>query len=472
MITGRDNEIKELRRYAEQEEAQFIAVYGRRRVGKTYLIRETFDNNFSFYHTGISESPLTEQLEQFRASLIKYGLKKCNRLKNWFDAFEQLTNLVSQKGEQHKVIFIDELPWLDTPKSRFIPALEHFWNGWASAQKNLTLIVCGSATSWIINNIIRNHGGLYNRLTGSIHLQPFNLNECEEFCKAKHMALSRKNIAEAYMIFGGIPYYWNFIQNNLSLSQNIDKMFFAQNAPLKDEFRALYQSLFKKPEPYLKIVTVLSNTKSGMDRSELLEKSNLSNNSTFSTVLTDLEQCGFIRKFRSFGKKNRNALFQLIDNFTLFHFQFVKNSLGDENFWTDLNRSPQKNTWFGLAFERLCLWHIPQIKKALGITGIATNISSWHTPKNEEHPGAQIDLLIDRKDDTINLCEMKFSDGLYHLDKTESEKLGRRIQVFKQVTKTTKAIHTTLVTTVGLDHNEYWNDIQSTISLEDLFVAD
>ena len=469
MIIGRNKEIKELRRYAEQEEAQFVAVYGRRRVGKTYLVRETFNSNFTFYHTGISGSTLTEQLEQFRASLIKLGLKKCNKLKSWFEAFHKLEELIEQRKDERKVIFIDELPWLDTPKSRFISALEHFWNGWASAQKKLILVICGSATSWIISNIIRNHGGLYNRLTGSIYLQPFNLGECEEFCKAKHLALSYRNIAEAYMIFGGIPYYWNFLQNDLSLSQNIDKMFFAPSAPLKDEFRALYQSLFKKPDPYLKIISILSSTRSGMDRSELLEKSNLSNNSPFSTVLTDLEQCGFIRKFRAFGKKNRDAQFQLVDNFTLFHFQFVKDSPETEDYWTSLNKSPKINTWLGLAFERLCLWHLPQIKRALGISGVSTNVCSWLYKGDSDHDGTQIDLLIDRRDDTMNLCEMKYSDKPYRLEKEEYEKLVNRISTFNEVTKPNKAIHTTLITTIGLDSRGYWNEIQSTITLDDLF---
>ena len=469
MIIGRLEELRKIKRLLEKDEAQFLAVYGRRRVGKTYLIREAFDNNFSFYHTGIYGAPLKEQLEQFRVSLKKFGLKKCNQLKNWFEAFNQLETLVSQKGESPKVIFIDELPWLDTPKSNFVSALEHFWNSWASAQKHLMLIVCGSATSWIINNIVKNHGGLHNRLTDQIFLEPFTLRECEEFAKAKHLALSRMNIAEAYMIFGGIPYYWNFIQNNLSLSQNIDNMFFASNAPLKNEFKALYSSLFKNPEPYLKVVTALSTKKSGMCRREILDNCGLSNNKTFVQVLQDLEQCGFIKKFYAVGKKNRDALFQLMDNFTLFHFQFITRAPSDEHFWTSISGSPRKNAWEGLAFERLCLWHIPQIKKALGISGVLTSVCSWSTQKSDYLDGAQIDLLIDRQDDTINLCEMKFSRKMYCLEKDEALNIRNRENVFRESTKTNKGIHLTLVTSIGLEHAGYWNDFQSVVTLDDLF---
>lgn len=469
MLIGRQAEIREIHRYMERDEAQFIAVYGRRRVGKTYLVREAFDNTFTFYHTGSYEAPLKDQLEQFRITLLKYGLKKCNKLKNWFEAFFKLDELIEQSKDKHKVIFIDELPWLDTPKSHFISALEHFWNAWASAQRNLTLVVCGSATSWIIKNLFNNHGGLYNRLTGRIYLEPFSLLECEEFSRAKHLSLSRKNIAEAYMILGGIPYYWNYLQANLSLSQNIDRMFFAENAPLRGEYKALYHSLFKNPEPYLKIVSLLSTKKSGMSRDELMHNCEFSSSNTFAQALQELEECGFIRKFYSIGKKKKDALFQLMDNFTLFHFQFIEGERPDENFWTNLGGTPQKFAWEGFSFERLCLWHLPQIKKTLGISGISTNTCSWLYKGDSDHDGAQIDLLIDRRDDTINLCEMKYSDKPYRLEKEEYEKLINRISTFRKVTKTNKAIHTTLITTVGLDHSGYWNEVQSTITLDDLF---
>lgn len=470
MLIGRDEERKELLSLLEKDESQFCAVYGRRRVGKTYLVKETFENNFTFFHTGVANAKREEQLVEFRESLRQAGLKRCKMPRTWFEAFHLLEKVLENSKDKKKVVFIDELPWMDTPKSMFVSALEHFWNGWANMHNDIILIVCGSATSWIVKKIFRNHGGLHNRLTSQIYLRPFNLNECEQYANSLKISMTRKDITEAYMIMGGVPYYWSLLRRDESLAQNIDRLFFSENGRLANEIDALYASLFKRPEPYLNIVTALATRKKGLTRKEILTETGLTDNSVFTRTLFELEQCSFVRKYKVLGKKERDAVYQLMDNYTLFYFQYmVNNDKHDPHFWTNNIDKQSHDVWAGLSFERVCLWHLPQIKQALGISGVNSTAHAWRTEADKNHEGAQIDLLIDRNDGVINLCEMKFSADEYQIDKEEDAKLRRRKTVFKQVTQTRKAIHTTMITTYGTAHNAYWNNIQSEITINDLF---
>lgn len=450
--------------------SEFVAVYGRRRVGKTFLVRETFDYKFTFQHSGMANTSTRGQLDAFKRSLNDYGNGPFPDLNSWMDAFDELKKLVMASRKKKKVIFIDEISWLDTPKSKFLPALEHFWNNWASARKDIVLVVCASATSWIIKKVLRNRGGLHNRVTRRIPLSPFTLHECEQYVQSRHLQLSRRQISTLYMVMGGVAFYWSLLEKGMSDAQNIDRLFFHSNAPLKNEFYELYDSLFKTPQPYIDIVTALGKYACGLSRQSLLKSVKMDDNGAFSRLLEELEQCGFIRKYTSFGKKKKDALYQLVDNFTLFYFKFMsENAKQDEAFWTHSISSQMQRTWCGLAFERLCLLHIPQIKRRLGIEGVATNCFSWHIPATDEISGAQIDLLIDRNDQIINLCEMKWSQGEYLLTQSEVQKIHNRMGVFLQTTKTRKAIHITMITPYGLQLNQYANEIQSQIVLDDLF---
>lgn len=471
MLIGRKIEQEELLATLEADESQFVAVYGRRRVGKTYLIRETFANRLAFQHTGLAKGSLKEQLAEFQESLRLAGMKRPRRPKTWLDAFHLLAEfLLGINDDRKKVVFIDELPWMDTPKSNLLSALEHFWNGWASARKDIVLIICGSATAWVQKKILNNYGGLHNRVTVKIRIMPFTLRECEQYMEARGMVLSRKELTLGYMALGGIPYYWSLMKKKWSLDQNIDNLFFKADAPLRDEYNALYASLFKFPEPYMKVVIALGGVKQGMQRNEIISKTKLSDNQTFADVLRDLEQCGFIRKYQALGKKIRSAFYQLIDNYSLFYLNFVKeNKENDEHFWTNSIDTPLRNSWCGLAFERLSLWHIQQIKGALGIQGIISSVYSWRTDANEEHDGAQVDLLIDRKDGVINLCEMKYADDIYAFDAEEESKLRNRRTAFKLDTKTKKAIHITLITTYGMRTNRHSGMVQNVVKMDDLF---
>lgn len=464
-IIGRTDEQVLLRKLIDSASAELIAIYGRRRVGKTYLVKQFFNNDFSFYFTGIYQGAKEDQLEEFARQLSRYSGSPYKKIESWFDAFALLRDYLEAipKGKP-LVVFLDELPWMDTPRSRFLKAFEFFWNSWGASNPRLKLIVCGSATSWMRNNIISDKGGLYNRTTCNIYLPPFSLNEVEQLLVSQGVVWNRYQIAEAYMILGGIPQYFNHAEKEMSLSQYIDYLFFRNNALLTKEYNFIFKSLFNNDSLYRGIIEALAKKASGLTRTEIRDILGITDNGVFTEALRDLCDCDFIRQYSAFGKVERGTLYQLTDLFSLFHLRYVKNYKGqDERHWQNMLDSPSRRAWSGYAFEQLCLHHIRQIKIKLGIIGIQSDIFSW---KEAE---AQIDLLIDRRDQVINLCEMKFSQVKFEITKKYDELLRERREYFRSKTKTRKALHLTFVTTYGLKDGLYKGNIQNEVVLDDLF---
>ena len=471
-MIGRQKEISQLQKAAESVNSEFVAVYGRRRVGKTFLVRETFNSKFTFQHSGVANSGTKIQLERFRRSLVESGHAKCPVLKTWFEAFDELKTVVRASVSAKKVLFIDEMPWMDKPNANFIPALENFWNAWASARKDVLLIVCGSATSWMLNKVIHSRGGLHNRVTVRIPLKPFTIAECEALAESMGLEATRYQLAQYYMALGGVPFYWNHLQRGLSVAQNMDALFFAGEDKLEKEFLEVFSSLFAKEAPYVKIVEALCSRRLGLSRKEISESTGIANSGTLTRYLDELGQCGFVRRYRIGAKKKRDSLYQIVDNFTLFHFRFVlENEDEDPKFWSASVDSPLLKTWEGLSFELLCLEHVEQIKRALQIGGVHSLNYAWRCehPADETEKGAQIDLLIDRGDGIINLCEMKFSSKEYALDSEDDAEMRNKKAAFKRETRTRKAVHVTYVTTYGLAKNKYAANVQSEVTLDDLF---
>lgn len=472
MIIGRELEQQALLDLLQKVESQFCVVYGRRRVGKTYLIRETFNYKFAFQHTGMAKTSKKGQLIAFRDSLRAGGMTGCNTPKTWVEAFNLLKQLIEQNPDGKKVIFIDELPWMDTAKSGMVSALENFWNGWATArpEKDIVLIVCGSATSWITKKLLKNKGGLRGRLTEKIKLSPFTLCECERYAEVAGLGMTRRDVLDAYMILGGIPYYWSFMRKGYSVVQNVDELFFTENAKLADEFEALYATLFNRPEKYIKVIEALSKKKCGLTRDEILRSTKIQDGGTFSTILEELEQCGFIRHYVSLNKTEQGGLFQLIDNYTLFHYYCIrKNAFADEHYWTHTCLSNEHNVWSGLAFERVCLQHTRQIKDAMKISGMLSNVCSWRTDKTDEHGGTQIDLLFSRADGIINIFEIKYSRDMFSIDAKYAKELENKISIFRTVSKTKSAVHLTMLTTNGISTNKYSNMVMQSLTADCLF---
>ncbi len=471
MLIGREKERQVLLDAVNEEYSQFIAVYGRRRVGKTFLIRESYNYQFDFQFTGAAKLTARKQLVRFRRALKEHGQKDTPELTNWGDAFTELKRYICGMPEGKKVIFLDELPWMDAPRSGFLSEIESFWNDWASARKDIVFVVCGSSTAWMVKKIIKNKGGLHNRLSHRISLKPFSLGLCEKLALSRGLSFTRRQILVAYMVFGGVPYYWSLLHKGVSVTQEIDRLIFSSDGELSDEFDMLYASLFKKPEPYIKVIELLARKKKGMTRKELIASGCFEDNGAFTDILKDLEWCGFIRSYTMMGYKDKYDIFQLIDHYTLFYYEFIHGQRRGSNYWKTMLGTPKHNTWLGLAFERACLWHIEQVKSKLGISGILTNEYAWHhTAEGEEDQGAQIDLLIERSDDIIDICEMKYSHDKYVLTADVMAGLHRKSSVFRKVTETKKAIHTIMITTEGVSHNAGWNEIQGEVVLDDLFM--
>ena len=469
-IIGRKKEIQKLDSILQSKKSEFLAVYGRRRVGKTFLIREYFDYTFDFQISGFANADTTQQLFNFDMVLSKQSsLVFEGDSSNWLIAFQRLiAHLENQTTKGKKVIFFDELPWFDTVSSDFIMGLEHFWNSWATNRKDVLLIVCGSAASWMVNILINNSGGLHNRITQKMKIEPFTLQETEEMLLSKNGVFDRYQIVQLYMVLGGIPYYLDAIQPNLSAAQNIQALLFDKAGLLKNEFFNLYRSLFRKYDIYEKVVEVLSSKNEGLQRSDIIKLSGVSSGGTLTKVLVDLEESGFICAYTSLDNKNKNIIYRLSDFYTLFYFKFIKDgAYQGKDSWVNAIDNPAQRVWQGFAFEQICLDHVWQIKKALGISGVQSNNVAWRG--STEDKSAQVDLLIDRRDQVINLCECKFSLATFSIDKDYSEKLRSKISTFKTATKTKKAVFLTMITTYGIEKNKYAHLMQNEVVMDDLF---
>lgn len=478
-IIGRNKEIAELHEIYNRNQAQFVVIYGRRRVGKTFLVNEAFKDRITFHHAGLSpigdhgkRNLMKEQLQQFYFSLQIQGMPPSHCPKSWFEAFFMLEKLLQQKDDgTRQVVFLDELPWMDTPRSNFISAFEGFWNSWACSRDNLMLVVCGSATSWILDKLINNHGGLYGRVTREIKLTPFSLADCKAFYEDRGISMSDYDIVQSYMIFGGIPYYMDYFEPGLSLPQNIDKLFFSQGARLADEFDRLLSSVFGNPDDIKKIIIALSRRRAGFTRQQISERSKIDLGGGLTDLLKALAASEFTRQYVPYGKSKREEHHMLTDPFCRFYIHFVMgHDIIDTDFWTNNISSQAIVSWRGFAFEDVCLNHIQQIKSALGIQGVISKQSAWAVQSDDNNDGSQIDLLIVRNDNVVNLCEMKFAGDVYMIDKDEELRLRRRVEALKQTLTRKQTVHLTMVTTYGVAHGKHSGVVQKSVTMNDLFV--
>lgn len=471
---GRDREKAIFQKALQSKSAELIAVIGRRRVGKTFLIRSFFESYIQFEITGIHDGTLSEQLQNFSYQLTRATASEIPLAspKNWIAAFQQLTTyLESKKSKQKHVVFIDELPWIASSRSGFMKALENFWNSWAVKQK-IVIILCGSAATWMTKKLVHNKGGLHNRITRQIHLTPFDLDETRRYLKSQKVSLDAYQTIQLYMVTGGIPYYLKEVQNGQSSAQNIDRICFEPQGFLRDEFQKLYASLFDNPENHIAIIRALSQNKLGLTRQQIVSATKMKDGGSVTRLLDELESSGFITSYQPFANTKKNSLFRLTDEYSLFYLKFIeKKKAGGQGTWLQLSQSQSYKSWAGYAFENLCLKHIAQIKKAIGIERIYTESSSYYFSGNEDQSGFQIDLLIDRKDGIINICELKFYSAPYTITKSVALELRARIEGFRSTSKTKKQISLIFVSTFGIVENS--NSIglvDQNIEMEALFL--
>ena len=468
-IIGRKEEIQVLRNCLDSDQSEFVIVFGRRRIGKTYLIKQFFKEKFSFYATGAKSGLKADKLALFQEALLSYGDQNEAAPKSWLEAFRRLKALLERKDcyrekrSGKRIIFLDEVPWMDSKRSDFKMALDYFWNAYASSKNDIILIVCGSATSWIINNIVKDTGGFYNRVTSRMHLLPFTLKECKELARRKRLDYDEETIAKAYMIFGGVPFYWRLLLPSESLDQGIERLCFQENGDLHFEFQNLFSSLFGAKGYHREIVTALRQKASGLTRNELIAKG-IPGGKDLTKALEELDQCGFIRVFNKPGR-TKDSFYQIKDPFSRFALDFLAQKKTSS--WRSYTSSPSYYSWLGNAFELLCLNHIKEIKNALGISEVETFEYSFRSKKHS--PGAQIDLVIERRDGVSNLCEMKCTSSPFLIDKSYAENLACKEEAYRLETKTKNAVRTTLISFKGVVSNSYSRDIRNIITLEDFF---
>lgn len=470
-LIGRENEKKLLLEYAQSDRPEFIAIYGRRRVGKTFLVSKLFKGKLAFAMTGVLDGTKEEQTTAFVDAMKEYAGQSVTPPTTWMEAFGMIKTYLKKKVRLRRrcIMFIDELPSFDTQRSGFVRALGYFWNSWASQQDNLTLIVCGSATSWMIRNIINDKGGLHDRITHEMHLHPFTLREAELYLQSRGFHWDRLSVMQAYMAIGGVPYYLGLLHRDESFSENIDRLFFGEEEKLRREFKRLYSTLFKAPEAYMDIVRALSEKKSGMTRDEIVSVLRLTSSGDLSRKLEDLVNCDIIRKYLVRDKhiKSNSAIYQLMDFYSLFYLTFVRRAEAETNYWANHIGTTEVNAWLGLSFERLCMAHVSQIKKALHIDRIATKFYSWRSQQSK--PKAQIDMVLERADRVINICEMKYCEGEYSLDKQEELRLRNRVDSFRRETGVRQSLWPTLLTTYGMRDGVHSSAFVAVVTMDDLF---
>ncbi len=475
-MIGREWEKQELLRRYQRKKAEFVAIYGRLGVGKTFLIDQTFEDKITFRHTGLSPADdaktgeLSRQLAQFHFTLQRYHVKTDHCPTSWMEAFFLLETWLEEIDDgSRQVVFLDELPWLDTPRSHFVSALESFWNNWGCHRDHFMLIVCGSTSSWMIDQLIHNHGGLYNRLTCHIQLSPLHLRECEQFFEENQVHLSRSDIVQSHMILGGIPYYLDSFDPGLSLPQNIDKVLFSRNAVLKDEYDRLFSSVFRNPSTIKAIVRFLATRLNGYTRNEIADHLGFSSGGTLSDCLKSLVESDFAVRYVPFGRKKSEACYMLTDPFCLFWTHFMEQPhKPDEHYWTKNQHAQKIVSWRELAFANVCFQHADQIKKALGIYGVQTTQSAW-IGADDESGSPQIVLLLDRDDHVLNLCEIRYHDGLFSADQGYCQVLSDRQMILASKISSRKVIRPALITTYGLSQNEYSGIFSNVITLDDFF---
>ncbi len=480
---GREKELEILETLFKSKEAQFLAVYGRRRVGKTYLISNFFKEKGVYFElTGIKDAKLGAQLLNFSEEFTDCFFEEKRRAvpKSWQQAFTMLRRKIESVDPQKKVIiFLDEIPWLASKRSGFLPALDHLWNRYLSRQSNVILIVCGSATAWILKKIVQDRGGFHGRLTAEINLKPYTLLGTENFFKVKNIELERKQIIELYLAFGGVPKYLNYLERGKSPAQSIQEVCFGPQGQLSLEFNRLFTSLFDDAEKHLKIVEALASCRSGLDQADIGQMTGLNSGGGFTEILKELEASGFISFIPNLGNAKRVGKYRLTDEYSLFYLTWIKPAFREHlgnvsmNYWQQMQNSPRYHAWAGYAFESICLKHVNQIVASLGLSGIIFKACGWVTRPQKGHLdefGVQIDLVIERSDHCTNLCEIKFSNAPFVISKEYEEKLRRKKECYRQATKTKNTLFTTMITPFGVVENaQYFASVDKQITMDALF---
>ena len=467
-LIGRDREQRDLRQLIDDKSPQLIGVYGRRRVGKTFLVRAVFDQpDITFIEiTGQKGKPLAQQLRNFSDALTTAFRLPVPVVipTSWREAFSLLTTLLSEQPGK-KVIFFDELPWLATKRSGMLQELDYFWNTKWSRLESLVVVLCGSAASWMLEKLINAKGGLHNRLTKIVPLKPFSLHTTEQFLTQRKIRLDRSQLLDLYFCTGGIPFYLSLLPTHSSAAKLVQQLAFEESGRLFTEFDVLLQSLFDDSEAHKVILSLLANKRYGLTRKELQSLSGLSGGGALSKPLDELSASGFIQRLVPFEGTTRNAYYQLTDEYTLFYHRWIaplrsRAGVIPDGYWLHEFGSQAYSAWAGLTLEVVCMKHINEMLRALGISGMKVLPSTWRcvpsTAESEtrKSSGAQIDIVLDRADRVINLCEIKYRRDPLKITTNLEKKLLEKQSIFLEQTRTNRTVRNILFCSGGFREGE------------------
>jgi hypothetical protein len=483
-LIGRQAERETLSRAAAVDRAALVAIYGRRRVGKTHLVRTHLAPLAGVYFEIIGQhaAPRATQLanfkEQLESTFFRYRLPE---LTSWREALSLLGDAVERAAHERPrepiVVFFDELPWMATHRSGLVPAIDYLWNARLSKLPNLVWVLCGSAASFMLDRLINAKGGLHNRITHRLRLDPFQLSDTRDFLASRGLRRGTAQTLELYMALGGVPYYLLQVPRGASAAQAIGQICFERSGQLSDEFARLFSSLFDDSGEHEKLIRAVAKRRAGVLRDELISLAGLKSGGRVSRRLDELEAAGFLARFVPYGKTKRDTSYRLIDEYCLFYLSWIEPaptssfSTSGVKYWQAKAGSPGFRAWAGYAFEGICLKHSAEIQAALGIDTMANVVGTWrYAPASgTSDRGAQIDLLFDRPDGVINLCELKYAADEFVLTKAYAKELVEKVEIFKRRSKAKKDVLVTLVTTHGLKPG-LWNDevIDSVVTVDEM----
>ncbi len=471
-IISRKEEKKDLEYCERSKKSELICVYGRRRVGKTFLVEQTF-RDFAFRAVGLEKGTTKQQLKSFGQRLIEYGDDIKQTPENWFEAFSRLDKILSGESIRRslngkKIVFLDEFPWFATKKSDFLVAFEDYWNRRGTQDGDLLFIICGSATSWIIKNVIKNTGNMFQRVTKKICVEPFTLAETELFFKDREFDWSREQIAECQMIFGGLPFFFDLMNTSQSLVKNINRLLFDKDALFGDETKKLLDATLSESPIYEKILSKLAFARYGIKKSEL-QVEIAAPNGTYGRAVQDLVDCGYVIEYKKKYEEYNPLYIQLVDPFLLFHYHYLSKEKRIDSYEDLIGNIGRYDNWRGTAFEILCLNNTASIKSALGIRGVKTECYPWYNSTDKKNERVQIDMVIERADKITNLCEIKYTNKPFVIDASYEQELIKKRDIFKEKTGTSQALKVIIISAAGVSGTRYTSYISDIITLDDIF---
>jgi AAA+ ATPase superfamily predicted ATPase len=403
---GRKVEIAQLTALIDLPRPSIAVIYGRRRVGKSELIRHVTQGKNVLSFEGLEGQPKHKQIKNFLFQLSAQSNIREKNISDWPDALILLRTL-TQDGQW--IIILDEFQWMANYQNELVSVIKMIWEKYLSQNPDLTLILCGSIASFMKSKVLKS-SALYGRTDYELNLHELNLSEISEFFPGK----GSDEVIDTAMLVGGIPKYLELISEYPSLYDALEPLAFSQDGFFKTEYDRLFASHFGKKPIFMKIIQTLATNPYGLTTGKLAKEMQVASGGTLCHQLDDLESAGFLHSIIPFDKPEGSKLrkYILMDAYVRFYHSIIRGSMKEttppNTQFHAIMSSPRYAAWAGMAFEFLCMRHHKEISRILGFHGIPYTAGPFFQRKTLDTPGVQIDLLFERSDKILVLCEMKY----------------------------------------------------------------